>query len=199
MGQQRQGLGAAHREAVEGRHMNYVIDIPQGLCQCGCGTQTKTKYVKGHASRDPLQVIYSVKKCSSCGIVKPVSDFVRRLRGGSEYINYTPSCKQCRNEKHRNWRETTDEHGVSFGLASHLKHKYGLTPREYKNMLEDQEGKCLICHAPFSDKIKPNVDHYHETGQIRGLLCTSCNIFLGYIESSENYVERALNYLGGKG
>jgi hypothetical protein len=74
---------------------------------------------------------------------------------------------------------------------------YGLTPVEYDKMVEEQNGKCAICGKDrnvTSDKRRLAVDHDHETGQVRGLLCTICNTRLGILENAE-WVQKARAYL----
>lgn len=60
---------------------------------------------------------------------------------------------------------------------------YGIefTTEQYNEMLEQQDGLCLLCDGP-PRKVRLHVDHDHETGVIRGLLCTSCNTKLGWYE-----------------
>src|SRR5258708_1552510 len=77
----------------------------------------------------------------------------------------------------------------------YLKHEYGLTLAEHKQMVEAQEYKCKIC---LKQK-KLEIDHNHKTGQVRGLLCHDCNYrLLGTIERNVAKVERAIKYLKGK-
>lgn len=57
-----------------------------------------------------------------------------------------------------------------------LKYNYGITLDQYDELLEKQDHKCFICSRHKSEfKINLAVDHNHETGEIRGLLCTHCN------------------------
>ena|SRR5258708_7981353 len=63
--------------------------------------------------------------------------------------------------------------------AKHLKKAYGLTIETWNVMFELQHGHCLFCEAT-----KLCVDHDHETGRIRGLLCDSCNKALAGIEKA---------------
>ena len=56
--------------------------------------------------------------------------------------------------------------------------KYGLTTIEYNNILSAQKNECAICSVSFV-KEKPNIDHCHKTGRVRGLLCYNCNLGLG--------------------
>jgi hypothetical protein len=61
-----------------------------------------------------------------------------------------------------------------------LKDRYGLTPERFDEMVVDQEGRCAICRREFPQT--PHVDHDHETGKVRGLLCRRCNIMLGWFD-----------------
>jgi len=56
------------------------------------------------------------------------------------------------------------------------KKNYGITQTEYNRMLEQQHSRCAICERPFSPRLRPNVDHDHRTGRVRGLLCHPCNV-----------------------
>jgi hypothetical protein len=62
-----------------------------------------------------------------------------------------------------------------------LKRRYGLTISEYNAKFEAQGGVCSICHGDNGEK-RLCVDHNHETGAVRGLLCHRCNLMLGYSE-----------------
>lgn len=78
---------------------------------------------------------------------------------------------------------------------SHLKRKYGLRIEEYDRMLAAQGGGCAICGNPGRDDISLHVDHDHETGVVRGLLCFTCNNALGDLGDSYERMHRAANYL----
>jgi hypothetical protein len=76
-----------------------------------------------------------------------------------------------------------------------LDREYGLSVEDYEEMLEDQLGLCAICLSP-PDKRNLAVDHDHETGEVRGLLCTRCNRYLvGASDESPMLLRRAANYL----
>lgn len=76
-----------------------------------------------------------------------------------------------------------------------LKRKYGITLAEYDQMLEEQHGVCAICGGADPSGRRLAVDHDHETGKVRGLLCTSCNTRLGFLEihraAIRQYLSRA--------
>lgn len=75
--------------------------------------------------------------------------------------------------------------------AYHLKKRYGLTQQAYEQLKINQTHKCKICGCVR----KLVVDHDHKTGNIRGLLCASCNQALGLFRDSKATLEAATNYL----
>lgn len=72
--------------------------------------------------------------------------------------------------------------------------KYGITPEDYDQMFEVQQGLCAIC-AEASD-LRLHIDHDHETGKVRGLLCARCNPALGAFRDSPVLLQAAIDYLG---
>lgn len=74
----------------------------------------------------------------------------------------------------------------------HLRRQYGITQERYDEMLNEQGGLCAICHRPpathSSYKIL-HVDHNHVTGEVRGLLCATCNGNFGWFEQFKENVE----------
>lgn len=86
--------------------------------------------------------------------------------------------------------------------ASHRKARYGITDKEYAAQLALQDGVCALCRRPetATGRTRLAVDHDHETGLMRGLLCIGCNISLGYFERgwrSRLDPEIVEAYLGG--
>jgi hypothetical protein len=79
-----------------------------------------------------------------------------------------------------------------------LRREYGISLEEYQWMLEVQDGVCAICRKPEVRICRLSVDHDHETGQVRGLLCAKCNSILGYAEDQPLILQAAIDYLGGK-
>ena len=71
---------------------------------------------------------------------------------------------------------------------------YGVTVEEYNLMLGHQGGVCALCGRPPGKKPLA-VDHDHETGKVRGLLCQNCNVGLGCFGDSVPILEGAIKYL----
>lgn len=75
-----------------------------------------------------------------------------------------------------------------------LKCRYGITKEEYEALSDSQNHLCAICDKPCKTGQRLVVDHNHETGKNRGLLCKSCNLHLGVLEK-ELWRQKAEAYL----
>lgn len=131
------------------------------------------------------------KMCNDCRQVKPAVDFyARRDRPGG----LKPYCKPCTSLRYQN-RKAKYEPNRDATRANWRKFKYGITAEEYQQKLDAQDGLCAICNGPqVSDKALA-VDHNHETGAVRDLLCNSCNGGLGLFKDSPALLDRAAEYL----
>lgn len=83
-----------------------------------------------------------------------------------------------------------------------LKKRYGIDLTHYQQLLESQNFSCRICLVKSNKENWQNdktqyfdVDHNHETNQVRGLLCRRCNIFIGYIEKDIHLLDKIKEYL----
>lgn len=78
-----------------------------------------------------------------------------------------------------------------------LRKQFGITADEYDELLELQGGGCAICYADIGDASgkRLSVDHCHETGAVRGILCGSCNLGLGKFQDDAAILARAVDYL----
>jgi len=78
----------------------------------------------------------------------------------------------------------------------HLLEKYGVTLERYDTLLENQDGKCAICRISRGERAYAfSVDHDHDTEEVRGLLCTNCNLGLGLFKDSSELLVLAAKYL----
>ena len=92
------------------------------------------------------------------------------------------------------------EKWVRTRRRAHWKRKYGITPEQYDQMLQDHGGVCAICKRPETagrnGRIKLlSVDHNHTTKELRGLLCDQCNKALGCVQDSVERLQSAIDYL----
>lgn len=73
--------------------------------------------------------------------------------------------------------------------------KYSLSPEEYEDMLERQDGKCAVCKEVMGGSRNEHVDHDHVTGKVRGLLCAHCNTAIGKFRDEPERLIAAAQYL----
>ena len=77
-----------------------------------------------------------------------------------------------------------------------MKNRYGVTLEQYDKMFEGQNGVCAICGGINKSDRRLAIDHNHETGKIRGLLCSNCNTGIGMLKENINILCSAISYLG---
>jgi hypothetical protein len=83
---------------------------------------------------------------------------------------------------------------------SRINSQYSLSQEQYNEMLENQMGLCAICSKTETRTrngklLRLCIDHDAETGQIRGLLCSKCNVAIGMLGHDPMLVSEAVNYL----
>lgn len=136
------------------------------------------------------------KVCTKCKVEKPISDFHRWAQMPDGYHN---NCKQCKAA----YRKIVDQqpHVLAKTKEYHFIRKYGITLAQYDEMFQAQNGLCAICfnpetHIGRSGKVVSlAVDHSHETGEVRGLLCHRCNVSLGNMNDDIQVLHNAISYL----
>jgi hypothetical protein len=141
-----------------------------------------------------------MKHCKTCNTTKPLSDF-GLLRGKPRHI-----CKECRKQESKDWYEKNKDRKKALSQKyKHIKKDkdlqstYGIDLETYHKMLAEQNHQCKICLA-HQDTLKRAmcVDHDHNTGKVRGLLCDTCNRSLGLLKDNVDTLMRAVDYLRGK-
>ena len=94
--------------------------------------------------------------------------------------------------------EKNRERYVNITRKGQVKRKYGLSMEEYEIIAENQNYRCAICNKHKNNNKKGYnlaIDHSHITGEVRGLLCSKCNLALGGFEDNEELLLNALLYL----
>lgn len=79
-------------------------------------------------------------------------------------------------------------------FAWRLRTVYGITPEIYNQILESQNNACGICGIDKPMGLGWHVDHCHETGKVRGILCQKCNQALGLLNENINTMEKMIEY-----
>jgi len=108
-----------------------------------------------------------MKRCPDCGQWKALDQFPRNKNSKDGRHSY---CKPCHNAR---GKETYERYGGT--RCYHLKRRYGIGADEFDELVVRQGGVCAICGQPDPE----HLDHDHETGAVRGVLCFNCNGGLG--------------------
>jgi hypothetical protein len=148
------------------------------------------------------------KVCSRCGKTKPLSEFHKRAASKD---GASPWCKQCNLDYKREYRKKHREEEIvkqrEYYYENREQHAdrrlqriYDISLADYDEMLEAQGSGCAICgKTPEENGRRLSVDHDHETGEVRGLLCTDCNVSLGRFNDSSEVCRQAMLYLRSYG
>ena len=138
----------------------------------------------------------TLRLCTKCMEVKPRNEFSKRAASNDGLNRYCKTCMgkyyQANNGEQRKrskarLRIRNRDH-PEIQRAQHLKGKYNMTQDDYNTLFLAQQGRCAIC----GKEVKLVVDHNHETGKVRGLLCKICNYALA---GGPKWLEDALAYL----
>lgn len=164
-------------------------------------------------------------RCIECGLPVTVEELVKCATAPGGHKRHCKKCdcarkkRQYRDDPQRHRDRKVAEYWANREKKKEQRHrlywmrqptygsqsfrKYGMTVGEYDTMFAAQAGKCAICRQPETatrlGKVrKLCVDHDHETGRIRGLLCSDCNFGIGMLKENPQILEAAAKYLEGK-
>ncbi len=137
---------------------------------------------RGHLMAEARRIIGGRLCCGICSDWRSREDRknnpARRREAQRKYrLTHPPSKRQTDNFS---WR---------------LKKCYGITLEQYNEMVEVQRGRCAICDKTQSVGRRLAVDHDHDTGFVRGLLCDGCNLMIGRLKDSPSLLDRMRRYL----
>lgn len=136
-----------------------------------------------------------MKTCSTCKESKPYEDFYRENRKRNPSRDgYNYQCKKCCQTYARE-RYHSDEIYRLAANASRFRRVYGITIDEFIEMRDSQGNTCAICHGPQSSDRALSVDHNHETGLVRALLCDNCNRAIGLLQEDPERARTLADYL----
>lgn len=146
------------------------------------------------------------KKCSKCKIEKPFDAF---FKDKGRKIGIRCKCKECCKQDTYEWRAKNKSQYNNYvamwraknGDRQHkteIKRRYGLSIEKYNELLAIQKCSCAICgkaHDPSIKRGRLYVDHNHDTGEVRGLLCAGCNAMIGHANDDVFILKKAIAYL----
>ena len=130
------------------------------------------------------------KTCTGCNKTQPINNFYKdKNRKDGHYVR----CRNCQAQYSKQYRARFPDRSTDASI----KYKYGITLDQYKEKLNDQGNACAICQTkiPGGKKDSFFIDHDHETGKVRGLLCRSCNLMIGHAKDDTQLLATAIGYL----
>lgn len=140
--------------------------------------------------------------CTKCGELKNETQFRPRPKLKRGYNSW---CRECENlETRKKYKPKPkkvvikdNEYTKLNNLKRMLKHRYNLEYSDYLLMYEQQNKCCAICNEPkeLGGHKGLQVDHSHETNEVRGLLCRNCNVAIGYLKENKEIILNIINYL----
>jgi Recombination endonuclease VII len=130
-------------------------------------------YDKHRKGRPKAIDIGEQRECLKCKELKPRTTEFFEVRTDSR-AGISGVCKLCDKIRRRNWN---------------LKDQFGGSLEEYQTIMKDAH--CAICHTTK----KLVLDHCHNKGHVRGVLCTQCNSVLGFAKDDTNVLQSAIEYL----
>lgn len=156
--------------------------------------------------------VKEIKMCKRCKKERPLRTFSKcsGSKGGRKHVcnkcrsfgnfmrtNPTPDAIRKYKENYRQ-RENRDPNEPNRWKA--LRTKYGLSKSRYETFERQQEYRCAICRTdrPGGRFDVLVVDHCHDTGRVRGLLCNACNVALGRFGDTPDAIRKVYEYVLGR-
>lgn len=150
------------------------------------------------------------KVCRDCDEAKPRDQFRKHPETKDRLHTYCSPCDNARRrankakadpESRERRKQTTRSwyyENQERYRDTYLTRVYGISLAEYNALLESQGGKCGLCRIDEPGGFGSwHVDHDHDSGAVRGLLCQRCNIGLGYFKDDPDVLRAAADYIEG--
>lgn len=147
--------------------------------------------------------VYTEKRCTICGITKPMAELIhdKRAAGGRRQ-----QCKKCEVERQlKVYHANPEPHRAKMRKLSNLHQRkwnlsrfWKMTPEDFDKMRDAHGGVCAICKCPppgGKGNEHLHIDHCHSTNKIRGLLCNNCNNGIGRFKDDPTNLRAAADYL----
>ena len=138
--------------------------------------------------------------CNTCGLTVIInfSEYFDKNKGNKANGGYDYKCKKCKASDHaKRYADDPDKFNRKR-VAEAYKRKYGLTITDAERLWLTQDKKCCGCKQTIPkppDRLLSVVDHDHDTGAVRGILCAGCNTALGMIKDNPDTLRNLAEYL----
>lgn len=142
-------------------------------------------------SQDEGDLYTGSRVCKKCDLRKPMEKF----HWASKKTCRRRKCKSCTYSEFQARLAEDPTKIRAIARAAYLKKNYGITLEEELAMLAACGNRCEICKKEIPNKGDWRIDHDHETGAVRGILCNQCNLGIGMLQDSQQVMLAAIQYL----
>lgn len=142
----------------------------------------------------PTNKANQAKYCSSCAKIRHRASVRKWNR------NHPKHMKEAAHryiKRHPDRIKKQNDKMAQYKRKRHLK-RYNITPKDWENIFNEQGRVCAICKCEQPARAW-NTDHDHQTGEVRGILCESCNVLLGNAKDNVTILLAAIDYLNRTG
>jgi len=158
----------------------------------------------------PVEKLDLIFVCSECNQECPASEFYWK-KSGQKHSSKCRACYQLSRRAYQHaYMAKNREYFKQKNKSNYCPNKrslallkeYGLTSKKYDEILDLQGGGCAVCGSKNPKTPRQGrfcVDHNHETGEVRGLLCAPCNRGIGLLKDDPEILVSASNYLKNNG
>ena len=144
-----------------------------------------------------------MQTCFKCKELKSLSDYGRDLRKKS---GLQARCRACSSKHEMERYYAKHEESKAYNRARYKKNPgrikdqnlrkwYGIDLTTHFEMIKNQHNKCFTCNKEFTKTSPACVDHCHQTGKVRDLLCTKCNTALGMVNDNVSVLKNLTEYI----
>ena len=127
------------------------------------------------------------KRCPICGELKERSEY---WKWKSRQDGLAAYCIPCFTERNAKWNKNNPEKSLDTRRAVKRKIDFGISREDYEKMLINHNNSCAICKNKIGWEAA--VDHCHNSGKVRGLLCRSCNLGLGAFKDNIETIRKEI-------
>lgn len=154
-----------------------------GICiQCVFDRKNESQTSRQRSVENQIKANEAVKNGNTTYVPEKPCKYGHNLRFVAS--NNCVECDEMQREKHK----------ISAKFRR-IQKEYGLAKESYLNLVKEQKSSCKICNTFVENHFSLHIDHCHDTGKVRGLLCQKCNQAIGLLNNSIELLKSSIAYL----
>lgn len=177
----------------------YPKPLPHDIKLEELSPRLRVNYLNKKYSVEKIRKMIKGEVCFRCGAHPPRPGFKSCVKCVSTANSYRKNNRPKFRETEKKYWGKNQEKYKEKNLRHHLKDSHNISIERFKELEKGQDGVCAICFRPASGNhiltSRLFVDHNHQTGKIRGLLCGLCNTAIGHFKEDITILHSAISYL----